>query len=150
MHEKYMREAYKEALKAKGKDEVPVGAVVVYQDVVIARAHNQRNTKQLASAHAEMLAIEKACKKRGSWRLEDCILYVTLEPCPMCSGGIIQSRIPTVVFGAYDPKGGCFGSLLDFREVQGFNHYPDVVGGVLKEECGQILTDFFKEKRKKK
>lgn len=145
-----MREAYKEALKAKGKDEVPVGAVVVYQDVVIARAHNQRNTKQLASAHAEMLVIEKACKKRGSWRLEDCILYVTLEPCPMCSGGIIQSRIPTVVFGAYDPKGGCFGSLLDFREVQGFNHYPDVVGGVLKEECGQILTDFFKEKRKKK
>lgn len=145
-----MREAYKEALKAKDKDEVPVGAVVVYQDVVIARAHNQRNTKQLASAHAEMLAIEKACKKRGSWRLEDCILYVTLEPCPMCSGGIIQSRIPTVVFGAYDPKGGCFGSLLDFREVQGFNHYPDVVGGVLKEECGQILTDFFKEKRKKK
>ncbi len=150
MHEKYMREAYKEALKAKDKDEVPVGAVVVYQDVVIARAHNQRNTKQLASAHAEMLAIEKACKKRGSWRLEDCILYVTLEPCPMCSGGIIQSRIPTVVFGAYDPKGGCFGSLLDFREVQGFNHYPDVVGGVLKEKCGQILTDFFKEKRKKK
>ena len=106
--------------------------------------------KQCSTAHAEILAIEKACKKLGSWRLEDCDLYVTLEPCPMCSGAIIQSRIRNVIFGAYDPKGGCMGSNMNINDVRGFNHYPDIEGGILQDECSRLLKDFFKAKRKKK
>lgn len=149
-NEKWMKEAIKQAKKAAQKDEVPIGCVIVKDDQIIARAYNKREMKQCSTAHAEILAIEKACKKLGSWRLEDCDLYVTLEPCPMCSGAIIQSRIRNVIFGAYDPKGGCMGSNMNINDVRGFNHYPDIEGGILQDECSSLLKDFFKAKRKKK
>lgn len=149
-NEKWMKEAIKQAKKAVQKDEVPIGCVIVKDDQIIARAYNKREMKQCSTAHAEILAIEKACKKLGSWRLEDCDLYVTLEPCPMCSGAIIQSRIRNVIFGAYDPKGGCMGSNMNINDVRGFNHYPDIEGGILQDECSRLLKDFFKAKRKKK
>lgn len=149
-NEKWMKEAVKQAKKAAQKDEVPIGCVIVKDDQIIARAYNKREMKQCSTAHAEILAIEKACKKLGSWRLEDCDLYVTLEPCPMCSGAIIQSRIRNVIFGAYDPKGGCMGSNMNINDVRGFNHYPDIEGGILQDECSRLLKEFFKAKRKKK
>ena len=149
-NEKWMKEAIKQAKKAAQKDEVPIGCVIVKDDQIIARAYNKREMKQCSTAHAEILAIEKECKKLGSWRLEDCDLYVTLEPCPMCSGAIIQSRIRNVIFGAYDPKGGCMGSNMNINDVRGFNHYPDIEGGILQDECSRLLKDFFKAKRKKK
>lgn len=149
-NEKWMKEAIKQAKKAAQKDEVPIGCVIVKDDQIIARAYNKREMKQCSTAHAEILAIEKACKKLGNWRLEDCDLYVTLEPCPMCSGAIIQSRIRNVIFGAYDPKGGCMGSNMNINDVRGFNHYPDIEGGILQDECSRLLKDFFKAKRKKK
>ncbi len=149
-NEKWMQEAIKQAKKAAQKDEVPIGCVIVKDDQIIARAYNKREMKQCSTAHAEILAIEKACKKLGSWRLEDCDLYVTLEPCPMCSGAIIQSRIRNVIFGAYDPKGGCMGSNMNINDVRGFNHYPDIEGGILQDECSRLLKEFFKAKRKKK
>ena len=149
-NEKWMKEAIKQAKKAALKDEVPIGCVIVKDDQIIARAYNKREMKQCSTAHAEILAIEKACKKLGSWRLEDCDLYVTLEPCPMCSGAIIQSRIRNVIFGAYDPKGGCMGSNMNINDVRGFNHYPDIEGGILQNECSRLLKEFFKAKRKKK
>lgn len=149
-NEKWMKEAIKQAKKAAQKDEVPIGCVIVKDDQIIARAYNKREMKQCSTAHAEILAIEKACKKLGSWRLEDCDLYVTLEPCPMCSGAIIQSRIRNVIFGAYDPKGGCMGSNMNINDVRGFNHYPDIEGGILQDECSRFLKEFFKAKRKKK
>lgn len=149
-NEKWMKEAIKQAKKAAQKDEVPIGCVIVKDDQIIARAYNKREMRQCSTAHAEILAIEKACKKLGSWRLEDCDLYVTLEPCPMCSGAIIQSRIRNVIFGAYDPKGGCMGSNMNINDVRGFNHYPDIEGGILQDECSRLLKDFFKAKRKKK
>ena len=145
----WMTKAIAQAQKAALHDEVPIGCVIVSHDKIVSRAFNQREKKQSSIAHAEILAIEKACKKLGSWRLEDCTLYVTLEPCPMCTGAIIQSRIPRVVFGAYDPKGGCMGSCTNLIEVKGFNHYPAVKGGVLQEECASLLKAFFREKRKK-
>ena len=150
LNEKYMRAAMKEAYKAELKDEVPIGAVIVYDGKIIARAHNTRQTKQISTHHAEILCIEKACRKLNSWRLEGCDLYVTLEPCPMCAGAIPQSRIRKVVFGAYDPKGGFFGSNFNINEVKGLNHYPEVEGGVLKEETAQLLKDFFKKKRERR
>lgn len=150
MNEKYMKLAIKEAMKARDIDEVPIGAIIVKDDKVIARAHNLREKKQQATAHAEILAIEKACKKLGTWRLEDCILYVTLEPCAMCTGATILSRIKHVVFGAKDPKGGCVESCIEMYKQQGFNHYPTYESGILEEECSKILSDFFKEKRKQK
>lgn len=149
-NEKWMKEAIKQAKKAAQKDEVPIGCVIVKDDQIIAWAYNKREMKQCSTAHAEILAIEKACKKLGSWRLEDCDLYVTLEPCPMCSGAIIQSRIRNVIFGAYDPKGGCMGSNMNINDVRGFNHYPDIEGGILQDECSRLLKEFFKAKRKKK
>lgn len=149
-NEKWMKEAIKQAKKAAQKDEVPIGCVIVKDDQIVARAYNKREMKQCSTAHAEILAIEKACKKLGSWRLEDCDLYVTLEPCPMCSGAIIQSRIRNVIFGAYDPKGGCMGSNMNINDVRGFNHYPDIEGGILQDECSRLLKEFFKAKRKKK
>ena len=149
-NEKWMKEAIKQAKKAAQKDEVPIGCVIVKDDQIIARAYNKREMKQCSTAHAEILAIEKACKKLGSWRLEDCDLYVTLEPCPMCSGAIIQSRIRNVIFGAYDPKGGCMGSNMNINDVRGFNHYQDIEGGILQDECSRLLKEFFKAKRKKK
>lgn len=150
MNEKYMKLAIQEAMKARDIDEVPIGAIIVKDDKVIARAHNLREKKQQSTAHAEILAIEKACKKLGTWRLEDCILYVTLEPCAMCTGATILSRIKHVVFGAKDPKGGCVESCIEMYKQQGFNHYPTYESGILEEECSKILSDFFKEKRKQK
>ena len=150
LNEKYMRAAMKEARKAELKDEVPIGAVIVYDGKIIARAHNTRQTKQISTHHAEILCIEKACRKLNSWRLEGCDLYVTLEPCPMCAGAIQQSRIRKVVFGAYDPKGGFFGSNFNINEVKGLNRYPEVEGGILKEETAQLLKDFFKKKRERR
>jgi tRNA(adenine34) deaminase len=150
LNEKYMRAAMKEAHKAELKDEVPIGAVIVCDGKIIARAHNTRQTKQISTHHAEILCIEKACRKLNSWRLEGCDLYVTLEPCPMCAGAIQQSRISKVFFGAYDPKGGFFGSNFNINEVKGLNHYPEVEGGILKEETAQLLKDFFKKKRERR
>jgi len=148
--EKYMRLAIDEALKAKDKLEVPIGAVIVQDDEVVASAYNLRETEQRSVAHAELLAIDEACKKLGTWRLEDATLYVTLEPCPMCAGAIVLSRVKRVVFGAYDPKGGCAGTLLNLLEFEKFNHQAQVVGGMLEEECGSLLTTFFRELRQRK
>ncbi|MED3898414.1 tRNA adenosine(34) deaminase TadA [Priestia aryabhattai] len=148
--EKYMRLAIDEALKAKDKLEVPIGAVIVQNDEVIAAAYNLRETEQRSVAHAELLAIDEACKKLGTWRLEDATLYVTLEPCPMCAGAIVLSRVKRVVFGAYDPKGGCAGTLLNLLEFEKFNHQAEVVDGMLEEECGSLLTTFFRELRQRK
>ena len=146
--DKYMKLALKEAQKAFEKDEVPIGAIIVLDGKVIARAHNLREKKQLSTAHAEILAIEKACKKLGTWRLENCELYVTLEPCPMCAGAILQSRIEKVVYGAIDPKGGSIESNMKMYETKGYNHYPQTYYQPT-EECSQILKDFFKRKRMK-
>ncbi|MBP3870906.1 MAG: tRNA adenosine(34) deaminase TadA [Faecalicoccus sp.] len=147
--EKWMKEALKQAYKAFEQDEVPIGCVIVKDDKIIARAYNKREMKQSGIAHAEILAIEKACKKLGSWRLDGCDLYVTLEPCPMCAGAIIQSRIRKVVFGASDPKGGCVGSCINLFNVKGFNHYPFYQSGIFQEECSNLLKTFFKRKRNK-
>lgn len=150
MDEKYMKEAIRQAKKAENIDEVPIGAVIVHDDKIIARAHNLRESKQNAINHAEVIAIQKACKKIGSWRLEDCVLYVTLEPCPMCAGAILQSRISRVVYGASDPKGGCIESCMKMYEIKGFNHYPKVTSGVMKEECSELLKNYFRKKRELK
>lgn len=146
----YMQQALIEAKKAAALGEVPIGAVIVYQDKIIARAHNLRETSQNALTHAESMAIQEACKKIGSWRLEDTTLYVTLEPCPMCAGAILQSRVPRVVYGARDVKAGCVDSLYRLLNDERFNHECDVTEGVLAEECGQILTDFFRALRDRK
>lgn len=150
MDEKYMREAIKQAKKAEAMDEVPIGCVIVQYDQIIARGYNLRETKQQSISHAEIIAIQKACKKLGSWRLEDCVLYVTLEPCAMCTGAILQSRVKKVVYGASDPKGGCIESCIKLYEYKGFNHYPEVSTGVLQEECSELLREFFRNKRKQK
>lgn len=147
-HIKYMNIALKEAQKAKELDEVPIGAVIVLNGKVIAKAHNLREKNQSATAHAEVLAINKACKKLKSWRLNGCILYVTLEPCTMCVGASILSRLDGIVYGAKDPKGGSLGSLYDISLIKGFNHYPWIVSGVCEEESSFILKEFFKNKRK--
>ena len=148
-HILFMQQAIEEANKAKAIGEVPIGAVIVKDGQIIARAHNLREKIQLSNAHAEMLAISKANEVVGSWRLEDCIMYVTLEPCPMCAGAIVQSRIPTVIYGAKDPKGGCCGTIYNLLDESKFNHQCEVISGVLEEECGQLLSDFFRELRQK-
>ncbi|XBW81721.1 tRNA adenosine(34) deaminase TadA [Bacillus velezensis] len=145
--EYYMREAIKEAKKAEAKGEVPIGAVLVLHDEIVARAHNLRETEQRSLAHAEMLAIDEACRKLGTWRLEDAVLYVTLEPCPMCAGAVVLSRVDKVVFGAFDPKGGCTGTLMNLLQEERFNHQAEVVSGVLGEECGEMLSAFFRKLR---
>ncbi len=146
----WMQKAIEQAQLALEADEVPIGCVIVKDDEIIASGFNHRESQQLSIAHAEILPIEQACKKIGSWRLEDCTLYVTLEPCPMCAGAIIQSRISRVVYGAYDPKGGCVGSCTNLFEVKPFNHHPLFTGGILEEECAKLLKDFFKAKRQLK
>ena len=146
----YMLEALVEAEKAAVLGEVPIGAVIVYQDEIIARAHNLRETTQNATTHAELLAIQQACAKVGSWRLEDMTLYVTLEPCPMCAGAILQSRIPRVVYGARDVKAGCVDSLYRLLNNARFNHECEVTEGILAEKCGGILTQFFRNLREQK
>ncbi|PPA68413.1 tRNA adenosine(34) deaminase TadA [Jeotgalibacillus proteolyticus] len=146
----WMGEAIKEAQKALEKKEVPIGAVIVMNDKLVASAYNLRETTQNAVTHAELLAIEKACSEKGSWRLEGATLYVTLEPCPMCSGAILLSRVDRVVFGAFDPKAGCAGSLMNLLEDERFNHRCEVVSGVRQEECGEMLSSFFRTLRKEK
>ena len=143
-----MKAALKEAQKAYLLGEVPVGAVIVYKDRIIARGHNTRELRQSVLGHAEINAINKASKKIGSWRLEECDIYVTLEPCSMCSGAIIQSRIKNLYFGAFDSKTGACGSVLNLFSYT-FNHKVNVVGGVMEDECSRIIKDFFKELRQK-
>jgi tRNA(adenine34) deaminase len=142
-----MTKALEEAEKAFEMDEVPVGAVIVRNGEIIAAAHNQREVSKDATAHAEMLAIREACDKLGGWRLIECDMYVTLEPCVMCSGAILQARIEKLYIGTMDPKGGAAGSTLNLFEDYHFNHRTEVVKGILEEECSQILKDFFKRKR---
>ncbi|WP_432702283.1 tRNA adenosine(34) deaminase TadA [Lysinibacillus sphaericus] len=146
----FMNQALEEAKKAALLGEVPIGAVLVYEGEIIARAHNLRETTQNATTHAELMVIQEACKKLGSWRLEQTTLYVTLEPCPMCAGAILQSRVPRVVYGARDIKAGCVDSLYHLLNDARFNHECDVTEGILAEECGQILTDFFRALRERK
>ncbi|OQO70810.1 tRNA-specific adenosine deaminase [Enterococcus villorum] len=149
-HEKWMRLALEEAKKAEKIAEVPIGAIVVLNGEVIGKGYNLRETTQDATTHAEMIAIREACQTVGSWRLEEAQLYVTLEPCPMCSGAMILSRVKEVYFGAFDQKGGTAGTLMNLLEDQRFNHQAHVVGGILEAECGQILSAFFKELRTRK
>ena len=148
--EQYMMMAIEEAKKAAAIGEVPIGAVIEKKGEIVAVAHNLREQRQQASAHAELLAIEEACKKTGYWRLTDCTLYVTLEPCAMCAGAIVQSRVERVVYGADDPKGGCAGTLMNLLQEERFNHRAAVTRGVLAEECGALLSDFFRGLRKRK
>ena len=146
MEEKFMKEALKQAKKAASIGETPIGAVIVRDGEIIARGYNKRETKKNALLHAEIIAINKACKKLGGWRLPQCEMYVTLEPCPMCAGAIINSRIENVYFGAYDKKAGSFGSIADFNAI-GYNHKPVVTGGVLEKECAGLLSEFFRKLR---
>lgn len=147
--EKFMLAALKEADKAEQIDEVPIGCVIVKDGKIIARGYNRRETLKDPTGHAEIMAIRKASKKLDDWQLIDCDLYVTLEPCIMCSGAIIQSRIRKVVFGAYDYKGGGFGSSINVLEAKNINHHPEVVNGILQEECSNKITSYFKKKRGK-
>lgn len=148
--EKYMREAMRQAKKAWKLLEVPIGCVIVQNGRIIARGYNRRNTDKNTLSHAELNAIRRASRKTGDWRLEDCTLYVTLEPCQMCAGAIVQARIGRVVIGAMNPKAGCAGSILNLLEMPQFNHQVQVERGVLGEECSAMMTDFFRELRKKK
>jgi len=146
--ESFMREAYEEAQQAAVVGEVPVGAVVVHRGTIIARAHNRRELDGDPTAHAEILALREAAEVLGSWRLEDCTLYVTLEPCFMCAGAVVNGRVARLVFGATDPKAGAVGSLADVPGDPRLNHRPEVVGGVLAEDCGSILKEFFAARRR--
>lgn len=148
--EKYMLEAIKEAKKAESKDEVPVGAIIVLNDKIIARAHNLKENNQTAINHAEVLAINKANKKLSSWRLIDATMYVTLEPCLMCAGAIIQSRIKKVVYGAKDLKAGAIESIININDIKTINHHIEVTRGILEEQCSSIISNYFKNKRLEK
>ncbi|MEE1197177.1 MAG: tRNA adenosine(34) deaminase TadA [Lachnospiraceae bacterium] len=148
--ERYMKEAIRQAKKAYALEEVPIGCVIVYEDRIIARGYNRRNTDKNTLSHAELNAIRKASKKLGDWRLEDCTLYVTLEPCQMCAGAIVQARVSRVVIGSMNPKAGCAGSVLNLLEMDEFNHQVEVERGVLEEECSTMLSGFFKELRVRK
>ena len=147
IHEKYMKEALKQAKKALALGEVPIGCVIVHEGKIIGRGYNRRNTDKNTLAHAEITAINKASKKIGDWRLEECTLYVTLEPCQMCAGAIIQARIPQVVMGCMNPKAGCGGSILNILEMPQFNHQAIVTRGILEEDCSAILKTFFTQLR---
>lgn len=149
VHEKYMKEAVKQAKKAYALGEVPIGCVIVYQDKIIGRGYNRRNTDKSTLSHAEITAIRKASRNIGDWRLEECSLYVTLEPCQMCAGAIVQARITEVIMGSMNPKAGCGGSILNLLEMPQFNHQVQVTRGVLEEECSALLTCFFKELRER-
>ena len=145
--EKYMKAAIRQARKAYALDEVPIGCVIVQDDKIIARGDNRRNTEGNTLAHAELTAIRKASRKTGDWRLEDCTMYVTLEPCQMCSGAIVQSRMTRVVVGCMNPKAGCAGSILNLLDMPEFNHQVELTTGVMEEECSQMMKSFFKELR---
>lgn len=148
--EKYMKAAIREAKKAYKLEEVPIGCVIVQNDKIIARGYNRRNTDKNTLAHAEMSAIKKASKKTGDWRLEDCTMYVTLEPCQMCAGAIVQSRLGKVVIGSMNPKAGCAGSVINLLQMKQFNHQVEMETGILEEECSAMLSGFFQELREKK
>lgn len=147
-----MKAAIVQAKKAYALGEVPIGCVIVKDDQIIARGYNRRSIDHNTLAHAEMIAIKKACKKLGDWRLEDCTMYITLEPCPMCAGAIVQARIKNIVIGAMNAKAGCAGSILDLMHIQRFNHQVDtlLLDGEIHEECVELLKDFFRELRQKK
>ncbi|MFA5528743.1 MAG: tRNA adenosine(34) deaminase TadA [Peptostreptococcales bacterium] len=147
MHEHFMREALKEAEKAFEKKEIPIGAIIVKDDRIIGRGHNLRETSKDPTAHAEIIAIKEAAKELDGWRLIGCKMYVTVEPCPMCAGAIILSRIPEVYIGTMDTKGGAAGSVMNILEEKKFNHKVEVHKGVLQEECNEIITSFFKKLR---
>lgn len=147
--EKYMKEAIRQAKKAYALEEVPIGCVIVYQDKIIGRGYNRRTVDKNTLAHAELQAIKKASKKMDDWRLEECTLYVTLEPCQMCSGAIVQARIQRVVVGCMNPKAGCAGSILNLLNMKEFNHQCELTTGVCEEECSSMMKQFFKELREK-
>ena len=148
--EKFMKAAITQARKAYAIDEVPIGCVIVQNDKIIARGYNRRNIDKNTLAHAELSAIRKASKKTGDWRLEDCTMYVTLEPCQMCAGAIVQSRMKRVVIGSMNAKAGCAGSILNLLQMQQFNHQVEIPRGVREEECSQMLSQFFRELRERK
>lgn len=148
--EKFMKAAITQARKAYAIDEVPIGCVIVQNDKIIARGYNRRNIDKNTLAHAELSAIRKASKKTGDWRLEDCTMYVTLEPCQMCAGAIVQSRMKRVVIGSMNAKAGCAGSILNLLQMQQFNHQGEITRGVREEECSQMLSQFFRELRERK
>ena len=149
MQQKFMREAIKQAKKAYAIDEVPIGCVIVYEGKIIARGYNRRTTDKNTLSHAELNAIRKASKKLGDWRLDDCEMYVTLEPCQMCAGAIVQARIKKVYIGCMNPKAGCAGSVLNLLQVEKFNHQVEIETGILEEECSSMIKEFFRELRKK-
>lgn len=148
--EQFMRQAIRQAHKAYKLEEVPIGCVIVYEGKVIARGYNRRNTDKNTLAHAELIAIKKASKKLGDWRLEGCTMYITLEPCQMCAGAIVQARVSRVVIGSMNPKAGCAGSVLNLLQMAQFNHQVEMETGVLGDECSQMLSGFFQELREKK
>ena len=148
--EQYMKEAIRQAHKAQKLQEVPIGCVIVKDGKIIARGYNRRNTDKNTLAHAELLAIRKASRAVGDWRLEECTMYITLEPCQMCAGAIVQARIPRVVIGSRNPKAGCAGSILNLLNIPEFNHQVELTEGVLEEECSSMLTDFFRELRERR
>ena len=150
MDEKFMKEAIRQAKKAYALMEVPIGCVIVYEGKIIARGYNRRNTDKNTLSHAEMNAIRKASKKLGDWRLEGCTMYITLEPCQMCAGAIVQARITKVVIGCMNPKAGCAGSIINLLDMKQFNHQVEVVRGVLETECSTMMKDFFAWLKKKK
>lgn len=150
VNEKYMKEAIRLAKKAAKIDEVPIGCVIVHNDKIIARGYNRRNTDKSTLAHAEIVAIKKAAKVLNDWRLEECVMYVTLEPCPMCAGAIVQARIPTVVMGTMNAKAGCAGSVINLLQMDGFNHKVEIIKDVMHDECQTLLQDFFKNLRESK
>ena len=147
---KYMRQAIKQAKKAGGNMDVPIGCVIVFEDKIIARGYNRRNVDKSSLAHAEIMAIKKASRVIGDWRLEECTMYVTLEPCQMCAGAIVQARIPRVVIGCMNPKAGCAGSIINLLDIKQFNHQVEVKKGVLEEECSALLKEFFSGLRRAK
>lgn len=148
--EKYMKAAIRQAKKAYALEETPIGCVIVHEGKIIGRGYNRRNTEKNPLAHAEITAIRKASKKIGDWRLEECTMYVTLEPCQMCAGAIVQARIPRVVVGCMNPKAGCAGSILNLLHIEAFNHQAELTIGVLEEECSSMMKQFFRELREKK
>lgn len=148
--ERYMKAAIKQAKKAEKLDEVPIGCVIVYQDKIISKGYNRRNIDKNTLSHAELNAIKKASKRLGDWRLDDCEMYVTLEPCQMCAGAIVQSRIKKIYIGSMNPKAGSAGSVINLLQVKEFNHQVEIESGILQEECSGMLADFFKNLRKRK
>lgn len=147
LDEKYMKQALTQAKKAAAIGEVPIGCVIVYEGKVIARGYNRRTTEHNSLAHAEIIAIRKACRILGDWRLEGCTMYVTLEPCPMCAGAIVQARMDHVIMGVRNPKAGCAGSIVNLLRMQGLNHYVEITEGVLADECRDVLQNFFRSLR---